>query len=390
MIRLCIATTIPEMINAFWNKQLNFLQKNGYEITLVASEPSNDKEKAFVDNLPEGVRYEAVTMTRVIQPWQDLKAFLRLYHIFKKGRFDIVQYTTPKVSLLGSVAAWLARVPVRLYLMWGLYYVTHTGSRKFMFKTFENIVCGCSTAIAPDSKGSCKFAVERGLCKSDKISIVAQGSANGVDVDVFDPEKLKGKGQDIRKQLNIPDNATVFGCVAAIVGDKGINELVEAFADVAKSKPNAFLLYIGQTAEKDPIKDQNLELLSSHDKIINLGWQSEPQNYMAAMDIFVLPTYREGFGVVNIEASAMALPVISTDVPGPRESIVDGQTGLLVPARTVEPLILAMRKLSDDRELAYKLGQAGRQRVLDNYEQKMLWNKILEHRKLLLSRTSPK
>ena len=111
---------------------------------------------------------------------------------------------------------------------------------------------------------------------------------------------------------------------------------------------------------------------------------------MAAMDIFVLPTYREGFGVVNIEASAMALPVISTDVPGPRESIVDGQTGLLVPARTVEPLILAMRKLSDDRELAYKLGQAGRQRVLDNYEQKMLWNKILEHRKLLLSRTSPK
>ncbi len=386
MIRLCIVVTIPETINAFWGKQLNFLQKNGYEITLVAAEPSNDRENAFIQNLPAGIRYETVAMTRVVKPWQDLKAFLRIYRILKKGRFDIVQYVTPKASLLGSLAARLAGVPVRLYLMWGLYYVTQTGFRKFMFKTFEKITCRCSTAIAPDSKGNCKFAVEEGLCKADKISVVGQGSANGVDVDVFDPEKLKDTGRNIRKQLNIPDAAIVFGCVAAIVGDKGINELIEAFVEISKSNRDAYLLYVGQTAEKDPIKEANLKILSNHEKIIALGWQREPQNYMAAMDVFVLPTYREGFGVVNIEASAMALSVISTDVPGPRESIVDGRTGLLVPARTVEPLILAMQKLLDDRDLACELGRAGRQRVMENYEQKMLWNKILEHRKSLLRR----
>jgi glycosyltransferase involved in cell wall biosynthesis len=270
--------------------------------------------------------------------------------------------------------------------MWGLYYVTQIGFKKFLFKTIEKIVCHCSTAIAPDSKGNVKLAVKEGLCKADKIAVVGHGSANGVDTERFNPDKLADAGKQIRHQLNIPDNGTVLGCIAAIVGDKGINELIEAFDIVSKSNTNVYLLYIGQTTEKDPVKNSTLETMKNHPRIIHLGWQTEPEKYMAAMDISILPTYREGFGVVNIEASAMRLPVISTDVPGPQESIVNNETGILVPAKQVGPLYEAMKTLLNRPLCAKKFGEAGRKRVQEFYEQKKLWQAILEHKQSLLEK----
>jgi glycosyltransferase involved in cell wall biosynthesis len=325
-------------------------------------------------------------MTRVVQPLQDIKAFFKILCILKQGKFDIVQYATPKAALLSSLTSYFVKVPVRLYLMWGLYYVTQTGFKKFVLKTIERIVCHCSTAIAPDSKGNVRLIVAEGLCKADKIAVVGHGSANGVDTERFDPVRLYEDGRRIRTELNIPETAKVFGCIAAIVGDKGVNELIEAFDEISKKYPETYLLYIGQTAEKDPVKKTTLETMKSNSRIIHLGRQAEPEKYMAAMDIFVLPTYREGFGVVNIEASAMELPVISTNVPGPQESIVDGETGILVPVRQVGPLVEAMKDLLGRPLYAKKLGEAGRKRVQDFYEQKKLWQSILEHRQILLNK----
>ncbi len=382
MITLCIISTIPITIKVFFGDQLGFLQDNGFEITVITS--SGGSSQDFGGVLPDGVKLETVNMGRTIKPLEDLKAFFQILKIIKQGKFDIVQYVTPKAALLGSVASWWAKVPVRLYLMWGLYYITLSGIKKFTFKTIEKIVCKFSTAIAPDSKGNVKLAVEQRLCKADKISIVGHGSANGVDTERFDPDKLADAGKQIRNQLNVPDNAIVFGCIAAIVKDKGVNELIEAFDKVSKRNQNVYLLYIGQTTEKDPVKDSTLKIMESHKKIIHLGWQNEPEKYLAAMDIFVLPTYREGFGVVNIEASAMALPVISTDVPGPQESIIDGKTGILVPAKQIKPLVEAMKDLLGRPLYSKQLGEAGRKRVEEFYEQKKLWDDILKHRIELL------
>jgi glycosyltransferase involved in cell wall biosynthesis len=268
--------------------------------------------------------------------------------------------------------------------MWGLYYVTQTGFKKFVFKTIEKIVCSCSTAIAPDSKGNCSFAVEEGLCERNKIEVVGDGSANGVDTSRFNPYELRKYAGDIRKELGIPADAYVLGSIAALVRDKGVNEMVAAFVGVAREYSNAYLLIIGQTVEKDTVGKETLEQIGHHERIINIGWQKEPEKYLAVMNAFVLPTYREGFGVVNVEASAMELPVISTDVPGPNESIVDGETGLLVPARAVVPLEEAMKRLLENRDLSKRLGVAGRQRVIERYEQKRLWKAIVEHRQRLL------
>ncbi len=384
MTRLCIISTIPTTIKAFFGEQLRFLKENGFDITVITSSAISSQD--YGGSLPDDIKLHTVKMSRTISPLDDFRAFKEILKIIKNGNFDIVQYVTPKAALLGSLASWRAKVPVRLYLMWGLYYVTQTGFKKFVFKTIEKIVCKCSTAIAPDSKGNVKLAVEEGLCKQDKIGVVGHGSANGVDTGKFDPVKLYEDGRRIRKELNIPDEAKVFGCIAAIVGDKGVNELIEAFDEVSKKHPEAYLLYIGQTTEKDPVKNSTLETMKINPKIVHLGWQTEPEKYLAAMDIFVLPTYREGFGVVNIEASAMALPVISTDVPGPQESIVNGETGILVPVKQVKPLIDAMKDLLGRPLYAKKLGEAGRKRVQEFYEQKKLWQLIIEHSLSLLEK----
>ncbi|AQQ71502.1 N,N'-diacetylbacillosaminyl-diphospho-undecaprenol alpha-1,3-N-acetylgalactosaminyltransferase [Limihaloglobus sulfuriphilus] len=388
MIKLCIISTIPTTIKAFFGDQLAFLTENGFDITIITS--SQVSAQDYGRPLTDNIKLRTVKMSRTISPLADFKAFREVLHIIREGDFDIVQYVTPKASLLGSLASLWAKVPVRLYLMWGLYYVTQTGFKQFMFKTIERIVCKCSTAIAPDSKGNVRFAVNEGLCKSDKIGVVGHGSANGVDTDKFDPERLAEAGKEIRRELNIPDDAKVFGCIAATVGDKGVNELIEAFDIISKEYPDAYLLYIGQTTEKDPVKDSTLTTMDSHPRIIHLGWQTEPEKYLAAMDFFVLPTYREGFGVVNIEASAMGLPVISTDVPGPQESIVNGETGILVPAREVSPLVSAMKDLLERPLYVKKLGFAGRKRVQEFYEQKKLWNLIIEHKLSLLEKAKCK
>jgi glycosyltransferase involved in cell wall biosynthesis len=386
MKKLCIITTVPITITSHWGKQLEFLQSHGFAVTVIAA-----PDDRFAGWLPPGVDYRPVRMSRVLRPWEDICSLFSLIRILKKGGFDVVQYATPKGALFGSIAAWYARVPVRLYLMWGLYYVTQKGFKRAVFKCFEKIACRLSTDIAPDSKGNVRFAVEEGLCGPEKIGVVGYGSANGVDTERFDPDRLSDMGREIRKDLNIPDRATVFGCITAIVGDKGINELIEAFDVVSREYPGAYLLYIGQTTEKDPVKDSTLEILKNHKRIVLLGWQTEPEKYMAAMDVFVLPTYREGFGVVNVEASAMRLPVISTDVPGPQESIVNGETGILVPAKQVEPLITAMKDMLERPSYAERLGKAGRKRVKELYEQKELWEEILQHRiRLIEKRTSGK
>ncbi|MHC5183196.1 MAG: glycosyltransferase family 4 protein [Planctomycetota bacterium] len=382
MIKLCIISTIPTTIKAFFGDQLQFLQEHGYETTVITSRADSDQDfgKAF----PDGVKVQTVQMGRTIKPLEDFRALKQIIKIMRKEQFDLVQYVTPKGAMFGSIASWFTKVPVRLYLMWGLYYITQTGLKRFLFKMIEKMVCRCSTFIAPDSKGNVKLAVEEGLCTPEKIGVVAHGSANGVDTARFDPDRLAPFKEEIRNKHNIPVDAFVFGSVSAIVGDKGINELIAAFVQIAEKNSDVYLLYIGQTTEKDPVSPETLKEIETHDRIVHVGWQTEPEKYMAAMDVFVLPTYREGFGVVNIEASAMRLPVISTDVPGPQESIVHGQTGLLVPAKEVKPLAEAMKDLLGRRIMAKKMSEAGRKRVQQYYEQKKLWNAILEHRRQLL------
>jgi N,N'-diacetylbacillosaminyl-diphospho-undecaprenol alpha-1,3-N-acetylgalactosaminyltransferase len=380
-VRLCIMTTVPISIVTFYGKQLDFLKEKGFEVTVVTSS-DNTLEK----EISGSCRLKLVPMTRKITPVLDMISLIRIYRIMRRSRFDIVQYSSPKAALLGSVAAWLNRVPVRLYLMWGLYYSGQTGFKRVLMKLYERIVCSLSVHVAPDSNGNRTFAIEEHLCPADKISVIGKGSANGVDLARFDRARLQTRRGQIRRRLTIPDNAVVFGFVGRLRREKGINELVRAFMILEKRYPQIHLLLIAPRESGTNEVDHEVEdFLSGSNRAISTGYQNNPEEYMAAMDIFVLPSYREGFGIVNVEASAMSLPVISTDIPGPRDSVVHNTTGLLVPVKSVDMLARSMEQLINDTGMRAGMGEAGRSWAA-HFEQGRLWEKIFEHRCALLSK----
>jgi len=213
---------------------------------------------------------------------------------------------------------------------------------------------------------------------------VGQGSDNGIDLAVFDPARWKEAGADVRRQWQIPADAVVIGSVMRLVGDKGIRELVTAFVQLAESFDSIHLLLVGRLEDRNPPLPETLAAMKEHPRILVTGYQLDVLPFYAAMDVFALPTYREGFSAVNLEAAAMMLPVVTTDAVGAKESIVDGETGFCVPVADATSLGEALGRLVGDPALRRRLGAAGRQRVERDFEQSVFWEALYRHRESLL------
>lgn len=382
---LCILTTVSASIKAFYKGQIEALNEAGFETTVICA--NDDKLKAL---LPKETKYYPVLFSRVISPLQDVKAIYQLYKLFRKENFDIVQYSTPKASLLGAIAAFLAKVPIRIYILWGLYYTGQKGTKRFIFKSFEKIICNLSNKIIPISHKMVDFAVSEGLGKRTKYEVMLNGSACGVDLESFSPELWESSRNKIRNENNIPEYATVIGTVARLTGDKGINELVEAFDTISNEVSLLYLLLVGDQEEKDRLHASTEQIINDNPRVKAVGWQDNPLPYYAAMDIFCLPTYREGFGEVNLEAQAMGLPVVSTNVIGPSESIEDGVTGFLVPPKDTDVLIASLKKLMLNSKLRKEMGNHGIERVKQLFDRKAMIEAIVKHRLSLLEKTKNK
>jgi len=375
-IKLGIGATVSQTIRAFYQGQLEYLVGRGYRITIITA-----PDPGLRQDLPPGVELHFVDFSREFTPWRDLKTFVHLIRFFRQQHFDMIQYSTPKSTLLCALAGWIAGVPCRLYCMWGIYYSALSGVKRTLFKMIEKIVCTLSTHISPDGKDNRTFAIEEGLFPESKSSVVGEGSANGVDLERFDPDAHQIRGHQLRQELGIKERTVVIGSVTRMVKDKGIEELVRAFDKLSKELPNACLLLVGPREDhRSPLSPVIWEFIKTQPCVRWVGPQTEVPDYYAAMDLFVLPSYREGFGIVNLEASAMRLPVISTDVNGPRESIVPGKTGLLVPVRQIDPLYEAMKKLAVDAALRKEMGESGRRRVIESFDSKTMMRLWDEHR----------
>jgi len=374
-------TTVPITLVFFYKGLLDYYIDKGFEVTVITS-----PDEKLIDKLSPRAQYIFIPMIRGISPLKDLQALARLLIVIKNRRFDIIQYSTPKAAFLGSIASWLCRVPVRLYLMWGVYYTCQTGLLREVMKMTEKLTCVFSTHISPDSNGNYHFAVSERLCSAKKMSVVGEGSASGVDLDQFNPVRLQNKGTEIRNSLNIPLDSIVIGFVGRLCREKGINELVLAFKELSKKNANLYLLLVGPMEAKIREFESDVQEMLRHNRnILTMGYQDRPEEFLAAMDIFVLPSYREGFGNVNIEASAMSLPVVSTDTPALQNSVLNGKTGLLVPAKSVDKLEEALEVLIGSKELRGRMGTAGIQWA-KNFEQKAHWEKIFQHRVKLLEK----
>jgi len=366
-------------MRAFLTEQLVFLSHNGFDVTVIC-----DDDQDFARDCPPELRYVAVHMTRGVGLRSTLVGCLRLLRLFRKERFDMVQYATPKASLISSIAGFVSGVPVRLYCQWGIRYVGFGGIPRRAFKLLEKLVCRLSTHVAPDSRGNLDFAIAEGLYLRAKGSVVHKGSANGVNVVKFDINSKQLWRADKRAEMGLVQSSFVYGFVGRITGDKGINELVRAFLQLASDDRDAFLVLVGQEENVDTLSPEVLEAIHHHSQIKSVGPKPNPQEYLAAMDVAVLPSYREGFGTVAIEAQAMGVPVITTDIPGPREAVINGETGMLVPVADHTSLLAAMRRLRRDPVLVESMSCRAVSFARDNFEQNAFWQKVLEHRMALL------
>ena len=379
MKKICFITTVSTTLTSFVLEFAKYMHANSdYDITFIC-----DKDDEFAAALPEYIHYIPVDMKRGISIG-GISACAKMVRIFKEHKFDIIQYSTPNASLYASIAGSLAGVPVRLYCQWGLAFVGFSGLKKRIFKCEEKFVCRLSTWIEPDSVGNLKFCHEQKLYPENKGAVVHKGSASGVSLDKFDISKSEIYRKEIRSEWNIPEDAFVYGFVGRITGDKGINELLMAAKEILKTYKDVYFFLIGGIEKEDSVDSDLFDWSKDEEHIKYCGSTDRVEKYMAAMDCYIMPSYREGFGLTVVEAGAMGLPVICTDIPGPTDAITDGITGIIVNKKDAAALKNAAIKLYNDRTLMQKLGNAGLKNVKKNYEQKSLFRYILEDRNRLL------
>ncbi len=375
MNKIVLITTIPITLN-FFQGQIGYLKQKGFDVNAISSPGSILNEIAK----RERISVFPIQMYRSITPFRDITALIKMSLLFQRLRPVIVHAHTPKGGLLGVIAAKMAKVPVIIYTIHGLPFLTSSGIKRRILFLSEKICCKFAHQIFAVSRANMKVAIDCGICSDRKIKIIAYGSINGVDAENrYNPRKISYKEIDeIKKSYGITKNNIVIGFVGRIVRDKGIIELYDAWQSL-KKKYNINLFIIGQEEEKDPVPPNYIKSLKKDSRVIFTGRVSDPMPYYAAMDILILPTYREGFPVTLLEAAAMEIPVVATNVDGCPEAVADGVTGLLIPPRDSQALALAIEKLIINPELRRQMGNAGRERVLRDFRPQIIWEELYRH-----------
>ena len=379
MYKICFITTIPATMKGIILPVANYLYDTGeFDISLICS-PTDD----FAELVPPYINFIPVEMKRGAS-LDGGKVIAQLVKFFKREKFDLIQYSTPNASVYASIAGRIAKIPTRLYCQWGLAFEGFEGYKRKIFMLLEKTVCRNSTWIEPDSRGNLDYCRKLGFYDNNKSSVVHYGSAKGVDLDTFDYRHKNEFRVEDREKYKIPKNAFVFGFVGSLTGDKGINELISAFKTITDKFSDAYLLLVGDTEKEYSLNSELMEWAHKNDRVVFTGLSKTVPKEMAAMDCYVSASYREGFGTTVIEAGAMGLPVITSDIPGPTDIIEDGINGSVVAKKSVEELAKAMENMYEERELCKKLGDKALELVRERYDQNRVFQAIYEDRIRLL------
>lgn len=381
MKKICICTTVSITMRTFVVETAKYLhEKCGYDITLICN-----ADKSFEKNLPSYIHFIPVNMSRGLDI-AGIKAIFEFIKIFKREKFDIVQYSTPNAACYASIAARICKVPIRLYCQWGIRYVGMNGILRKIFKFIEKIICNNSTDIRAVSYLNKSFAVAEGLYQESKALVVGNGGTIGVDLSLYDISKKEEYNFFIRKKYNIDREDFVYGFVGRISADKGCIELFNAFQKITKSESKVKLLIVGPVEDNCGVPLKILDWARNSKQVIMTGIvnNAKMNEYYSAMNVLVHPTYREGFGMVIQEAGALAIPVITTNIPGASEVMENGISSVHVKVKDTEELVIAMESFIKDKNKAIKYGKAAYNRTLSLYERSiMLENQRKDYERLL-------
>jgi glycosyltransferase involved in cell wall biosynthesis len=375
--KLIRITTVPLSLSGLLQGQLKFMTKH-FEVIGVSS---NIKDQLDMVSKLENIPTVAINMTRKITPINDLKAVWQLYRLFKKEKPDIVHSHTPKAGTLSMIAAKLAGVPHRLHTIAGLPLLEATGLKRTLLNTVETLTYACATKIYPNSKGLQTIILDQKFTTESKLKVIAHGSSNGIDTNFFDPqydESAENKWA-LRTTLNIHKNDFVFVFMGRLVADKGINELVSAFNSLCKEYDAIKLLLVGTYEnELDPLKPETLQIINTNRHMVTTGWVDDVRPYLAVSNALAFPSYREGFPNVVMQAAAMKLPGIVTNINGCNEIIKNKETGLIIPVKDEIALHDAMKYILTHQEEAKLMGVKSRAHIMANFERQVVWEALLD------------
>ncbi len=371
-------STIALSLNVLLKGQLRFL--NSYFTVIALS----GKDANLIEVAQrEDVKTISVSISRPIRLFKDITSLINLYLVFKKEKPQLVHSITPKAGLLTMIAAYFAKVPVRVHSFTGLIFPSKTGVFQKLLIAMDKLLCYFATHIYPEGEGVKKDLLAYSITKKP-LQIIANGNINGIDTTYFNANKFtNSENTTLKKNLNIQPTDFVYIFVGRLVKDKGINELVEAFVQL--NKAHVKLLLVGPLEQElDPLAPKTLQKIKDSEHIITTGYQTDVRPYFAISNALVFPSYREGFPNVVMQAGAMGLPSIVSNINGCNEIISEAKNGLIIPSKNSDKLYVAMSKLVADKSLYKKLASNARNMITERYEQKLVWNAILQEYNNLL------
>lgn len=360
-------STIPLSLNLLLKGQLKMLNEE-YEVVAVSS-PGEDLK--MVEER-EGVRVVELPMERRISLLKDIRSLWAMIKLIRKEKPWMVYSLTPKAGLVTMIAGKLCGVPVRVHMFTGLVFPTATGLKRQILMFTDRLTCFCATVVNPEGEGV-KRDLERYHISSKPLTIIGNGNINGLDMEFYDrtPEVLE-KAKAYQKE-----GTTTYCFVGRIVGDKGINELVSAFKKLHAEHPATRLLLVGPFEDNlDPVSEETRNTIESLSAIEAVGWQSDVRPFLAASDVFVFPSYREGFPNVVMQAGALGLPSIVTDINGSNEIIRNGENGVIIPSKDEEALYQTLKDTLENPDKWKTIAANARESIARRYEQQMLWKEI--------------
>ena len=356
--------------------QVEALAKAQAVITIICAPTSVLPRPATVPS----VIFHPVRIERSVNLLGDLVAVFALWKLFRSEKFNIVHSTTPKAGLLVAIASLGAAVPIRLHTFTGQVWATKLGLSRYVLKACDKLIAKCSTATYADSSGQIEFLEAEGVAERGRIRLLGSGSLSGVDTARFDIGRFTDADLlHTRNALNIPRDAKVLIFVGRLHVEKGLRELYEAYALLASEIPELHLLMVGPSEDFDDTFARKVTADGLKSRAHILGSVTDPERYLAISDLLCLPSYREGFGTVVLEAAAMGVPTVASDIYGLRDAVVDGETGMLVPARDAAALRAAIKHLlTSDGGIRERLGEAARQRVRREFDVHVVSDLVLQ------------
>ena len=370
-MKIVIVVSSPMTIQSFLYDQIIQLSRN-HSVTIIVNCIDSSEFKFLGDNIV----IQPINIRRELSYWNDMKTIFSLIKIFTKSRFDLVYSITPKAGLLAIFTGYLVRIPIRIHIFTGQVWITKAGIKRFILKGVDKCIAKLATHLLADSTSQLQFLIENKIVDKSKIHVLANGSISGVNLKKFST-KITTRAK-VRSELNIDKSDIVFLFLGRLQPDKGITDLVDAFKLLINQSKNVKLLIVGPDEAK--MRKEILKNMGPSSNYVRfIGFTSKPENFMNAADVLCLPSYREGFGSVVIEAAAVGIPAIGSDIYGIRDAIINNETGLLFPAHNVEMLFEAMQIMVLNEKTRKRLGHSAKQRAVEQFSQEFVTKSFVRY-----------